>query len=100
MKAKLAVLALGVGLSATRRRSQPPTQATMRRHVSVLSAAAGLVAMLAGVVAGASKTLDIYFIDNGARKRGGAAAPPRHTRCAKARIRHVEEARRVYRALK
>ena len=63
MKAKLAVLALGVGNSATRWRSQPPSQATMRRHVSVVSAAVGLVAMLASVVAGASKTLDIYFID-------------------------------------
>ncbi len=63
MKAKLAVLALGVGMSATRGRSQPPTHATIRRHLSVLFAAVGLVAMLAGVVAGASKTLDIYFID-------------------------------------
>ena len=63
MKAKLPVLALGVGMSATRWHSQPPTTATVRRHVFVLSAAVGLVAMLAGVVAGASKTLDIYFID-------------------------------------
>ncbi len=63
MKAELGVLALGVGMSATRWHSQPPTEATMRRHVSVLSAAVGLVAMLAGVVDGASKTLDIYFID-------------------------------------
>jgi len=35
----------------------------MRRHLPVLSAALGLVVLMAGVVAGASKTLDIYFID-------------------------------------
>jgi glyoxylase-like metal-dependent hydrolase (beta-lactamase superfamily II) len=61
MEAKRPALALGVGMSAARWHSQPP--ATVRRHVSVLSAAVGLVAMLAGVVVGASKTLDIYFID-------------------------------------
>ena len=35
----------------------------MRRHLSVLSAALGLAAMVAGAVVGQSNTLDIYFID-------------------------------------
>lgn len=35
----------------------------MRPHLSVLSAALGLAAMMAGAVIGQSNTLDIYFID-------------------------------------